>query len=378
MPSHASVPHHPCIIRTLPRHILPIGHNAQPAAALHQKWPTRHSTRLAPAMILLASAIAGCSTDGPSTAPSTARTPGPQTPKVAMVVDASDATAAIASGQRIAWGPLRDRLAEASGGVVLEELALDAAIEDELARQGVAVTDAMVKAEDALLRRVIILDARMTADQAERAVIDLRRREGLGPKRYADLLRRNAKLRALARATAPARLTVAEDEARAAAELATGPRARARIIVVDSDRAAANIREQIVARIAAGEQASTAFANAAIVFSRDPSASRGGLMDGVSAADPIVPDGVRRALRQIKENTVSDVLPLETGAAIILVETRTPGGEPNRADIDAARERVELRKERLVMDEIANRLLNEARITIYDDALRWSWESRGQ
>lgn len=293
-----------------------------------------------------------------------------------MVVDGADATAAIASGQRVNWGPLRDRLAEAAGSVVLEELALDAAIEEELARQGVAITDAMVKDEDRMLRRAIILDARMTGDQAERAVVDLRKREGLGPKRYADLLRRNAKLRALARATMAARLSVTDQEARTAAELMTGPRARARIIVVDSDRAAANIREQIVARAAAGEPASTAFANAAIIFSRDPSASRGGLMDGVSAADPVVPDGVRRALRQIRENTISDVLPLDNGAALLLVETRTPGGEPTRADIDSARGRVELRKERAAMDEIATRLLSASRVTIYDESLRWSWESR--
>lgn len=273
---------------------------------------------------------------------------------------------------------MRDRLAEAAGGIVLEELALDAAIDEEVTRQGITVTDAMVKEEDRLLRRAIIADAQMTADQAERAVVDLRRREGLGPKRYADLMRRNAKLRALALNAAPARLTVSDDEARAAAELATGPRARARIIVVESDRAAANVREQINARIAAGEAPATAFANAAIVFSRDPSATRGGLMDGVSAADPIVPEGVRRTLRKLQENTVSDVLPLDNGAALLLVETRTLGGDPTAADIDAARQRVQLRKQRTVMDEIANRLLAQSRVTIYDESLRWSWESRGE
>lgn len=356
--------------------------NAQHPVALHV---TRSNRPLyAPFAAILASlaavAITGCAGDAPSSraasnpAPTSTRAQSPA--KVAMQVDSPEATAAIAAGQRIAWSPLRDRLAEAAGGIVLEELALDAAIEEELTRQGVTITDALVKAEDALLRRAIILDARMTADQAERAVIDLRRREGLGPKRYADLLRRNAKLRALARATLAERLRVSDDEARAAAELATGPRARARIIVVDSDRAAANVREQIVARVGAGEPPNTAFANAAIIFSRDPSATRGGLMDGVSAADPIIPEGVRRSLRTLRENTVSDVLPLDNGAALLLVEARTPGGEPNRADIDAARQRVELRKERVAMDEIATRLLNNARITIYDESLRWSWESR--
>ncbi len=362
----------PCIIRTLATRGCERTPNAPTSPILHRSPAIRPLVGL-----VIVAAMAGCAGDGPSTAASTTPRAEP-TPKVAMVVDSPDATAAIASGQRVNWGPLRDRLAEAAGGVVLEELALDAAIEEELARQGVAVTDAMVKEEDRLLRRAIIVDAKMTADQAERAVVDLRRREGLGPKRYADLLRRNAKLRALALATAPARLTVTDDEARAAAELATGPRARARIIVVDSDRAAANVREQINARITAGEAPSTAFANAAIIHSRDPSATRGGLMDGVSASDPIVPEGVRRTLRKLPEDTISDVLPLDTGAALLLVEQRTLGSDPTAADVDVARQRVVLRKQRLVMDEIANRLLTQSRVTIYDESLRWSWESRGE
>lgn len=365
---------HP-IIRTLAPQVCPIIPNAGTGLALQSRRGFRRAPGVLAALAVCVGVCAGgCASDGPEKSEGAQR----QTPKVTMVVDGPDETAAIASGQRVNWGPLRDRLAEAAGGVVLEELALDAAIEEELARQGVAITDAMVKDEDRLLRRAIILDARMTADQAERAVVDLRRREGLGPKRYADLLRRNAKLRALVRATMAERLNVSDEEARAAAELATGPRARARIIVVDSDRAAANVREQIQNRIAGGEAPGVAFANAAIVFSQDPSATRGGLMDGVSAADPIVPDGVRRALRQIKENTVSDVLPLDRGAALLLVETRTPGGEPNRADVDGARQRVELRKERAAMDEIATRLLGSARVTIYDESLRWSWESKGE
>lgn len=371
---------HP-IIRTVDPHGCDRSPNAGCAVALH----TRHAI-CGVGLILAIMGLVGCAADTNRQADATPTTPigqpgigqteVGQPAKVTMVVDGPDATAAIASGQRVNWGPLRDRLSEAAGGVVLEELALDAAIEAELSRQGVTVTDAMVKDEDRLLRRAIILDARMTADQAERAVVDLRRREGLGPKRYADLLRRNAKLRALARQSMALRLNVSDEEARTAAELMTGPRARARIIVVDSDRAAANVREQIMARIAGGEQPSTAFANAAIVFSRDQTATRGGLLEGISAADAVVPDGVRRALRQIKENTVSDVLPLDNGAALLLVESRTPGSEPSRADIDAARNRVELRKERAAMDEIATRLLNESRVTIYDESLRWSWESR--
>lgn len=295
-----------------------------------------------------------------------------------MTVAAEDSTAAIAAGQRINWQPLRDRLAEASGAIVLEELVLDAAIEEEMGRQGAAITDASVAEEDRLLRRAIITDARMTPDQAERAVMDLRKREGLGPKRYADLLRRNARLRALARVTMPQRLVVSDGESRATAELATGPRARARIIVVDTDRAAANVREQIMARINGGEAPATAFANAAIIFSRDPSASRAGLMDGVSAADPVVPDGVRKAIRTLRESTVSDVLPLDNGFALLLVESRTLGTEPSASDIDAARERLVLRKERAVMDEIATRLLNAARVTIYDASLQWSWDRRAE
>lgn len=41
-----------------------------------------------------------------------------------------------------------------------------------------------------------------------------------------------------------------------------------------------------------------------------------------------------------------------------------------------ARQRVVLRLQRLVMDEIANRLLTQSRLTIYDESLRGSWESK--
>ncbi len=283
--------------------------------------------------------------------------------------------AAVVLGKRVNWGPLRSRLAEAAGAVVLEELALDAAIDAEMLRQGLSITDADIKAEDVLITRAVIADAKMTPDQAQRAISDLRRSEGLGPNRYADLLRRNARLRAIARASMPERVAVTDAEAKQALELAQIPRARARIIVVDSDRAAAMVRSQIVARVATGELMATAFANAAIVESRDPSARNAGLLEDVSPADPVLPSEVRTALRTLEIGTISDVLAMNTRYGLVLVESRSSAplvGVP--VDLASVRERVRTRKERGAMDDIASRLIQNARVTIYDESLRWSWE----
>jgi hypothetical protein len=364
----------------------------------HHSAPTAAPRHLAArALIILGAgfALAACSADGTNSAPNSAPSSSQRNTTPASLARDAGASArssspstpspAIVAGQRVEWGPLHDRLAEAAGALVLEELALDAALEAELARRGVVVTDAMVRAEDAILLAAIQADARMTPDRAQRALADLRQREGLGPVRYEDLLRRNARLRALAVANAPQRLAVRDDEATTAAELAVGGRVRARILVVDSDRDAARHRDRIAAMATpasggpgGGPPAtpiSDAFATVAREVSRDPSASRGGLIEDVSPADPVVPVEVRRLLRTLTPGQLSEVVAADQGRfAVVLVESRTSGGIASPDDLAAARQRLTRRKERVVMDEIATRLLAESRVTVFDPSLRWSWE----
>ena len=57
---------------------------------------------------------------------------------------------------------------------------------------------------------------------------------------------------------------------------------------------------------------------------------------------------------------------------------RVVGGDG--ADLDAARpdleRQVRLNQERILMDDLARRLLAAATVTIIDDEIKWSWDSR--
>ena len=48
-------------------------------------------------------------------------------------------------------------------------------------------------------------------------------------------------------------------------------------------------------------------------------------------------------------------------------------GEPVRTDLERL---VRLNQERILMDTLARRLMTEASLTIIDDRIKWSWDSR--
>ena len=89
-------------------------------------------------------------------------------------------------------------LAEAAGGEILEEIALDRLLADEVERRGLSVTSEEIRREESLLLDSLI-QAEVASDirQGRRLLTDLRERRGLGEHRYSALLRRSASLRAL-------------------------------------------------------------------------------------------------------------------------------------------------------------------------------------
>ncbi len=154
-----------------------------------------------------------------------------------------------------------------------------------------------------------------------------------------------------------------------------GPRCRARIIVVSSEREAAQARS----RVEGAADRRGAFIEEAIARSTDPSAPRGGLLEPISPADPAYPVSVRRALEALRAGELSPVVALENGYALLLLDERTEGdGTPIEAVRPELERLLRIRQERVLMDRTASQMLETARITVFDPSLEWSWRTRRQ
>lgn len=73
---------------------------------------------------------------------------------------------------------------------------------------------------------------------------------------------------------------------------------------------------------------------------------------------------------------VSEVIAVPGGYALVLVESRTPGEELTAARRTQIEARLRRRLERLAMNNLADSLLAEAKVVVFDPSLRWSWEHR--
>ena len=271
-------------------------------------------------------------------------------------------------GEPVSWDELRAALSEAAGAAAIEEIALSRIVEAEFVRRGLQLTEADLQRERESVERSLAGEG-AESDSAAEMLSRIRRSRGLGPARFDALLRRNAMLRQLVRPE----VEITDEQVRTAHAVRHGPRCRARIIVVSSEREAAQARS----RIENAPDRRVAFIEEAIARSADPSAPRGGLLEPISPADPAYPISVRRSLETLRPGDLSGVVALEHGYAVLLLEERTEGdGTP----IDAVREELErllrIRQERVLMDRTASQLLETARITVFDPALEWSWRTR--
>ena len=142
-------------------------------------------------------------------------------------------------GKRIGWDEIQPLLAEAAGGEVVQEVALDYLLESELARRRLSVSERDIAAERELLAQAVVREAQASTADAERLLESVRRSRGLGELRFAALLRRNAGMRKI---VAPD-VGVSEEELRQAYEIRHGERFRVRVILVSSQSEAARLRE---------------------------------------------------------------------------------------------------------------------------------------
>ncbi len=270
----------------------------------------------------------------------------------------------LVNGDPIGWDELRPALAESGGSGVVAEIALERVLSREMQRRGLALAPGAADDELAILLEE--LDSPGVG--ADTLLEQVRAQRGLGEARFARLLRRSAMLRALAQGAAglePREIDLSE-------QIRYGERRRAMVIVTASEREASSLRSEVLN--AAGNPADVFMARAA-TRSIDASASRGGRLGAVSPLDPAYPEALRRAVSMTPPGGLSQILAIDAGFAFAMVTEvlpaePTPVGERARIERELRR-----RKERLEMDRIATRLMEQAKITVLDRSLSWSWDA---
>ena len=270
----------------------------------------------------------------------------------------------------VSWTELGPVLAELSGNTAADEVALNRAIERALRDEGISLTDEQVQAERDRLVLSIVNAAGRDAD-ADQLLAELRSRRGLGPVRFGALLRRNAGLRALVRATPGAVQPITEERVRLAFDLAHGPSLDLRVIVTARDREAAEARAEILATPSAYRP--SVAARLAADRSLDPSATRGGRLDRLSPRDPTAPRALLDAVADLEPNDVTGIIAVDRGFAVAVVAARRPpDGTPYERVAGTLRDELETSAERAAIDALARRLLERTRIVPVDASLDWS------
>ncbi len=320
----------------------------------------RDTVRFCCMLLLAGSTLSGCASRPSSTAASPPRSeagaPREENPASRQIV-------ALVNGEPLTWQTLRRPLAERAGAEVLREAVLDHLLRQRCRSLGVTIEAEDLRAEEERLLEQISDDARSAAEMLE----EIRRRRGLGDARYQQLLWRNAALRTL---VAPDVTTVSEAALRSAYERAYGDLYELRLITVATLREATAARR----RLEAGER----FAEVAAAVSTDISRHRGGLLEPLSLADATYPQIIRDTARTLAPGDVSVPLALETGYALVRLEQILPGEKPPLEGVRAQLEaQVRLQQQRLLMDELARALLEEAQVTVFERGIDWQGANGG-
>jgi hypothetical protein len=269
--------------------------------------------------------------------------------------------AALVEGSIVNWAEMRPLLNEAAGAAILQEVILDRMLIIELARTGRSVTDRDQQRERELLYETLSPDP----DVAVRLAKALQVRQGLGKHRFRRLLHRNASLRALIADD----VIISEEAIIQTHMILHGPTRRARLMVLPSLREA----QTALNRVRGGEF----FGDVAVEVSTDASASRGGLLAPISRADPTYPEVMRDALWTLVPGETSTPILLSQQYAVLMLVAEIDGDGVTLQDSRVQMERqVRLMQQRLLMDQKARQLLNEASVTVIDAALKESWDDR--
>ena len=267
------------------------------------------------------------------------------------------------NGNAVHWSELRPLMAEAAGGIVLEEIILDRMLSKRLTQQNITISDEDLARE----RRLLIETLDADQDVARRLLEELQARRGFGPKRLKLLLHRNAALRRLV----SDEVTVTDKAVERLFEMRHGPKRQARLLTAPDLQSA----RRAIERIKSGEF----FSDVAVELSTDSSASRGGLLEPISRADPSYPQALREALWTLKPGELSSPVLLDNKYAVMQLVRSVPADDTELKDVRSELQRLtRLNQQRIAMDQLARQLLNEASVTVFDESLRSGWSARNR
>jgi parvulin-like peptidyl-prolyl isomerase len=164
---------------------------------------------------------------------------------------------------------------------------------------------------------------------------------------------------------------VTEQAVRNMHELMHGSKRQARLMVLpslDAAQSAINLMNSGVS-----------FGDVAVEMSIDSSAARGGLIEPISNADPTYPESIRQTLWTLNPGEVSGPVLIDDRYAVVMLVKRIAASGVKVEDAKPALERmVRIQQERVLMDQLARKLLSETQVTVFDDALHESWSKRGR
>ena len=298
----------------------------------------------------------GCASNPVPTGTSPASNAAPTRAAAAPVPRTERPLVAIIDGRTsIEAAEIEPSLVEIGGQTALREQIVDARLARRLAAAGIAVDKARLEREERLLLETL-------SDDASRAVEllgEIRVRQGLGPVRFAALLKRNAGLRALVEKE----VSIDDEGLANMFDMLHGPKRVARIAVL----ASLGDAQRFAADAEAGDGGVGRFAELAVERSLDESAARGGLLAPIARRDPSYPEALRAAIFATEVGKIS--APALDGARfyVVLVTAANAADGITPADARARCERMlRLSRERLLMDALARELANTEGVTIFD------------
>lgn len=274
---------------------------------------------------------------------------------------------AILNGEPVPQQQIHASLSEYGGDEILRELALDRALEQRCAAQGIEINNNLLAQEREYLSETLGFNS---GQPLSTDVLDsIRVERGLGPVRFERLLRRSAMLRALVRDQEPT-----ETQVERSIQAAYGVRYRARLFVSNSPESAHAMRDQTMA--GSTDAQPWIFADGCSRSSVHPSAPRGGLIEMLSPVSFGYPAAILSALESTPVGTCSDVISTESGYAVVFVDAVLP----ERAVTDTQRNRVITRlrsdNQRVSMQRLAAEILEDQELIVMDRALNWAWTNQ--
>ena len=132
-----------------------------------------------------------------------------------------------------------------------------------------------------------------------------------------------------------------------------------------------------MAAVRASSDPSAAFGRLAREKSEDSQAGQGGTLPPLSQADTSLPPAIRQAIGTGVTGLYPEILSVGEKFVVLFVDAKRPAiVAPTPEQQAQAEAKARGRLERLAMDRLAREILEQAKVSVMDESLRWSWDRR--